>query len=127
MSPNYNDPRWNSEDPYIRATVRARAITSGLAYLVERNRRGAYWTDMESVLRGGPVLYSATYEDPAKAGTPIPLPLLGNWSSAAEALRYVWDSYTPIFAPDHPLRPVPPTPEAFDEPENMKRAAFGDR
>jgi hypothetical protein len=106
----YADSRWDSPDPAVRARIRGRAITAGLARLVELNRRPAFWVDMESVLAGGPVLYSNSPDNGDLAGTPIPMEPggYGHWSSPKAALRHVWDTYTPIFRPDHPLRETVP-------------------
>jgi hypothetical protein len=97
-----SDPRWTSDDPSVRARIRGRAITAALARLVEQNRRGAYWVDMESVLRGGPVVYAVGQP---KAGQPVPAGDL--FADPDTALWDVWDRHTPQFAPDHPLDPAP--------------------
>jgi len=94
------DNRWNSKDPYIRATVRGRAITSALARLVKESDAGHYWVDMRSVLRGEPPRYNA------KAGKPWPgtndvIPGYGYWRFGS-ALNHVWHYHMPQFEEDHP-------------------------
>jgi hypothetical protein len=93
------DNRWNSEDPYIRAIARGRAITSALARLVADNDRGGFWVDMRSVLSGGQPLFSSSPDNGDRVGQPIPDT---RWQFGS-ALNHVWHYHMPQFEEDHPL------------------------
>jgi hypothetical protein len=95
------DNRWNSDDPYIRATVRGRAITASLARLVQESDEGRFWVDMRSVLSGGEPRYNAKAGEPSPGTNDLIPDSVGRWQFGS-ALNHVWHYHTPEFGKDKP-------------------------
>lgn len=98
------DNRWNSEDPYIRAVVRGRAITSALYRLVKDSDDGHFWVDMRSVLSGGTPMRNPKSADTlwSEANGEIPRSAQIHNEKPGDLLRHVWATHTPTFGKDKP-------------------------
>jgi hypothetical protein len=96
------DHRWYSEDPYIRAVVRGRAITASLARLVKESDEGHYWVDMRSVLSGGTPMGRPGADPDMTDGTGAILQRAEiHNEKPGDMLRHVWATHFPVFGEDH--------------------------